>query len=59
MGSGRTPRRRRRLRRTVVSVAAATITDKGRLRVAVMGPDGALYLATDADPGLILRVVPA
>jgi glucose/arabinose dehydrogenase len=34
------------------------ITDRGRLRVAVQGPDGNLYLATDANPGAILRVVP-
>lgn len=34
------------------------ITTKGRLRVAVQGPDGNLYLATDADPGAILKVVP-
>ena len=35
------------------------ITDQGRLRVAVQGPDGNLYLATDADPGQILKVVPS
>jgi len=34
------------------------ITDRGRLRVAVQGPDGHLYLAVDADPGTILKVVP-
>jgi glucose/arabinose dehydrogenase len=34
------------------------ITDQGRLRVAVQGPDGNMYLAQDADPGSILRVVP-
>lgn len=34
------------------------IEDQGRLRVAVMGPDGKLYLATDADPGKILEVTP-
>lgn len=35
------------------------ITDRGRLRVAVQGPDGALYIATDASPGgSILRVPP-
>jgi glucose/arabinose dehydrogenase len=34
------------------------ITDRGRLRVAVQGPDGALYLATDSDFGAILRVAP-
>ncbi len=37
---------------------AVPITDQGRLRVAVQGPDGNLYLAVDADPGSILRVVP-
>ena len=36
------------------------ITDRGRLRVAVMHPsNGVLYLATDADPGSILRVRPS
>ena len=36
------------------------VTDKGRLRVAVEGPDGNLYLATDASPdGQILKVVPS
>ena len=34
------------------------ITDQGRLRVAVQGPDGDLYLAQDASPGKILRVHP-
>jgi glucose/arabinose dehydrogenase len=34
------------------------LTGLGRLRVAVQGPDGNLYLATDADPGRILRVTP-
>jgi aldose sugar dehydrogenase len=34
------------------------VTDRGRLRVAVQGPDGNLYLATDANPGSILRVTP-
>jgi glucose/arabinose dehydrogenase len=31
---------------------------RGRLRSAVEGPDGALYLAVDADAGSILRVEP-
>ena len=35
------------------------ITDQGRLRVAVQGPDGNLYLAVDANPGSILKVVPS
>jgi glucose/arabinose dehydrogenase len=34
------------------------ITDRGRLRVAVQGPDGALYIATDSSNGMILRVPP-
>jgi len=33
------------------------ITDRGRLRVAVQAPDGSLYIAQDANPGSILRVV--
>jgi glucose/arabinose dehydrogenase len=33
------------------------VTDRGRLRVAVMHPEnGVLYIATDSDPGSILRV---
>lgn len=35
------------------------VTDRGRLRVAVQGPDGDLYLAQDAGPGSILRVHPS
>lgn len=35
------------------------ITDQGRLRVAVQGPDGNLYLAQDKNPGAILKVVPS
>lgn len=34
------------------------LTSLGRLRVAVQGPDGDLYLAQDANPGSILRVHP-
>lgn len=34
------------------------ITDEGRLRVAVQGPDGSLYIAQDADPGAIIKVTP-
>ena len=34
------------------------LTDRGRLRVAVQGPDGNLYVATDSATGAILRVVP-
>ena len=43
---------------TAVEKEWTTITDRGRLRVAVQGTDGNLYIATDADPGAILRVVP-
>jgi glucose/arabinose dehydrogenase len=36
------------------------VTDRGRLRVAVLNPtNNNLYLAVDADPGSILRVVPS
>ena len=41
----------------VVSEGAG-VTDRGRLRVAMQGPDGDLYVLTDADPGAILRVHP-
>jgi glucose/arabinose dehydrogenase len=34
------------------------LTTLGRLRVAVQGPEGHLYVITDADPGRILRVQP-
>ncbi len=34
------------------------VTDRGRLRVAVEGPNGDLYIATDASPGEIFRVHP-
>ena len=34
------------------------LTDRGRLRVAVQGPDGNLYVATDSSSGSILRIVP-
>lgn len=34
------------------------ITGRGRLRVAVQGPDGNMYIAQDADPGVIYKVVP-
>jgi glucose/arabinose dehydrogenase len=43
---------------TAVDQQWTRITDRGRLRVAVQGPDGNLYLAVDADPGLILKVTP-
>jgi glucose/arabinose dehydrogenase len=50
-----------RLSSTGGSVLSQTvrITDQGRLRVAVLHPgNNNLYIATDADPGRILRVVP-
>ena len=34
------------------------VTDRGGLRVAVEGPNGDLYIATDASPGEIFRVHP-
>ena len=33
--------------------------DYGRIRDIETGPDGALYLLTDADDGLLLRLSPA
>jgi glucose/arabinose dehydrogenase len=39
--------------------AWARVTNRGRLRSAVQGVNGVLYIATDADPGAIIRVVPA
>lgn len=42
---------------SAVSAQWVRVTDRGRLRVAVAHPtNGLLYLATDADPGSILRV---
>jgi glucose/arabinose dehydrogenase len=42
---------------TALDAQWVRITNQGRLRVAVMHPtNGVLYLATDADPGRILRV---
>jgi glucose/arabinose dehydrogenase len=34
------------------------VTDHGRLRVGVQGPDGDLYIATDESPGEIFRIHP-
>lgn len=34
------------------------VTDQGRLRTATQGPDGNLYLLTDANPGSILKLTP-
>ncbi|MCZ7598321.1 MAG: PQQ-dependent sugar dehydrogenase [Gammaproteobacteria bacterium] len=31
----------------------------GRIRDVRIGPDGFVYLLTDADPGLLLRLIPA
>jgi glucose/arabinose dehydrogenase len=36
-----------------------TVTNRGRLRVAVQGPNGSLYVAVDASPGSILRITPS
>jgi glucose/arabinose dehydrogenase len=36
----------------------SVVGDRGRLRTAVQGPDGNLYLTTDANPGQVLRVTP-
>jgi glucose/arabinose dehydrogenase len=43
---------------TAVEQQWTKVTDHGRLRVAVQGPDGALYMTTDENPGAILRVEP-
>jgi glucose/arabinose dehydrogenase len=34
------------------------VSNRGRLRVAVQGPNGSLYIATDATPGNIWRITP-
>lgn len=44
---------------TAVEQEWTAITDRGRLRSAVQGPDGNLYIATDSSSGSILRVVPS
>lgn len=44
---------------TSVIKSWTAVTDRGRLRSAVQGPDGNLYLATDSTPGSILRVTPS
>lgn len=44
---------------TTVDTQWVRVTDRGRLRVAVLNPNGYLYVATDADPGSILRVIPS
>ena len=43
---------------TAVTQQWVRITDRGRLRVAVQGPDGNLYVAVDSDPGVIFKVTP-
>jgi len=43
---------------TAVEQQWTRITDRGRLRSAVQGPGGVLYIATDANPGAILKVTP-
>jgi glucose/arabinose dehydrogenase len=45
--------------RTAVAEQWTGVEDQGRLRTAVQGPDGNLYVATDADDGRILRITPA
>lgn len=44
---------------SVVTDWGPRVTDRGRLRSAVQGPDGNLYVAQDANPGAILKVVPS
>ena len=44
--------------RTAVEEQFVRLTGYGRLRSAVFGPDGSLYIATDANPGRILKVTP-
>jgi glucose/arabinose dehydrogenase len=43
---------------TAVAQEWRRVTDVERLRSAVQGPDGLLYIATDANPGAVLRVTP-
>ena len=43
---------------TAVSQQWVRIADRGRLRVAVQGPEGNLYLAVDSDPGVLFKVTP-
>ncbi len=44
---------------TAVTSQFVEVNNQGRLRSAVQGPDGNLYVATDADPGRIVKVVPS
>jgi glucose/arabinose dehydrogenase len=43
----------------VVTQRQDRVTDQGRLRTAVQGPDGDLYVSQDANPGAILRIHPS
>jgi glucose/arabinose dehydrogenase len=43
---------------TRVAVEHTAIFGQGRLRSAAQGPDGNLYIATDANPGRIIKVIP-
>lgn len=45
--------------RTAIDEQLVRVTGYGRLRSAVMGPDGSLYIATDATSGRILKVTPS
>jgi aldose sugar dehydrogenase len=44
---------------TTLEGTDARLTDEGRLRTVDQAADGSLWVAQDADPGSILRVVPA
>jgi glucose/arabinose dehydrogenase len=45
--------------RTAIEEQLVRVTGYGRLRSAVMGPDGNLYIATDSNTGRILKVTPS
>ena len=45
--------------RTAIEEQLVRVTGYGRLRSAVMGPDGSLYIATDSNSGRILKVTPS
>lgn len=45
--------------RTAIDEQLVRVTGQGRLRSAVVGPDGNLYVATDATAGRILKVTPS
>ncbi len=47
-----------RINGTTLVGTDARLTDRGRLRAVAQGPDGSLWVAQDADPGALLRVVP-